>query len=61
MVGHRFSKWRGFHVQVCDGCGLIALSNDLTREAVRLGCDYKYHPSWKKLVRQHTAHNGEPT
>ena len=39
---------------VCETCGLVKLNNRLTDEAVKLGCDYKYHPSWKSLVKNCT-------
>lgn len=57
-VGHQFGPERGIHVHICYGCGLIGLSNDLTRHAIRLGCDFKYHPTWKALKSKLTQHNG---
>jgi hypothetical protein len=57
-IGHQWGKERGFTVQVCLSCGLIGMQNPLTDEAIRLGCDHKYHPSWRSLVRKHTRHNG---
>lgn len=37
---------------VCRACGLVFLSNDLTRWAVKHGCNYKEHPSWAAQVRR---------
>ena len=31
--------------QVCLKCGLVLLNNAATRKAVKLGCDYRIHPS----------------
>lgn len=28
-------------------CGLVYLKNDLTARAMRLGCHYDDHPSWR--------------
>lgn len=32
--------------QVCSNCGLVALNNQFTAWAIRMGCRHKDHPSY---------------
>lgn len=44
---HSFSK----HVagkQCCSKCGLLALNNDFTYWAIKMGCNNSDHPSYRK-------------
>lgn len=38
---HKWRRYRFLPWEVCSRCGLIALRNEPTEKAIRLGCDYK--------------------
>lgn len=45
LIGHSFTgKVGGF--LYCEHCGLIALQNDFTRWAIKVGCLSHLHPSY---------------
>jgi hypothetical protein len=58
MEGHQINDWRVGGKLVCRVCGLVALNNELSRYAVKLGCNYGDHPSWVATVKRLTGHNG---
>ncbi len=58
LEGHQINDWRVGGKLVCRSCGLVALNNELSRCAVKLGCNYADHPTWQATVRQMTKHNG---
>jgi hypothetical protein len=42
---HSFQTVKRISYQVCVKCGLVLLKNKATFKAVKLGCDYRVHPS----------------
>lgn len=50
--GHAFTVFsrRSAWPHVCKTCGLVLLRNPLTERAVRLGCYYADHPSWRRAA-----------
>jgi hypothetical protein len=48
---HRPVKWRPIPWMVCKLCGLVYLNNDLSRRAIRLGCDYHEHKGYQQACK----------
>ena len=46
--GHAFIPLARMPWPHCKRCGLVALKNDVTRKAIKLGCNYDMHSSFKK-------------
>lgn len=42
------TKGPGSSWLICRHCGLVYLGNDISRLCVKLGCDYRKHPSYWK-------------
>lgn len=36
----------------CFSCGHVALNNDISRWATKIGCDYRDHPSYKQRMKK---------
>ena len=52
MRPHRPGKVKFMPWQVCQGCGLVYLRNQLTAWALSKGCDYDIHPDYQRASRQ---------
>ena len=37
---------------VCMRCGLVYLNNDISRAAIKYGCDYRDDPSYQRIERK---------
>ena len=47
---HTFRSVRRMSWEVCTGCGLVRLKNQLTEWCVRNGCNYADHPGYRGAV-----------
>lgn len=36
----------------CKYCGLLYLRNDITQWCIRMGCSYRYHPTYKRTIKR---------
>lgn len=52
MEPHHWKHVRFMSWQVCAYCGLVALKNDFTRWAMRMGCNYKLHRDYQAQYNQ---------
>lgn len=43
----KYTKWL-----VCNRCGLVYLNNELSRVAIKHGCDYKEHSAYKEIEKR---------
>lgn len=48
---HGWGSRRGLPWAVCKWCGLVRFRNRLTKKAIELGCNNRFHPQWKQFVR----------
>lgn len=49
---HGFAKAKFGPWAVCKWCGLVNFRNRLTKKAIELGCNNRFHPQWKSYVKQ---------
>ena len=52
--GHTFKPMPRIGKQLCSGCGLLALRNDITRWCIKKGCNYADNPHHKAALRRLT-------
>lgn len=57
VVPHSFASLRGIPWQVCRGCGLVLLRNELTDFCVRHGCEHESHPFYKRELTKLAERN----
>ena len=50
----RWYKLGKIPYEICAGCGLVALRNEISRWALRHGCDYKDDPGWPEALERLT-------
>jgi hypothetical protein len=62
LVPHHRGTIRGIPWPVCARCGHVYFTNPLAMWVLKMGCDHKWHPDWKRvrvtLVRQHQKEKG---
>ncbi len=51
VTPHHFVARRSVGREVCQGCGLLRLRNDLTEWAVKRGCDYREAAGYADALR----------
>jgi hypothetical protein len=49
---HSFLPLKGVGKLYCVYCGLVNLNNDPTRWAVKMGCNYKDHVSYRNKMKK---------
>jgi len=48
MEAHNAGMIKGIPWQVCKKCGLVYLRNDISKLAIRLGCNHELHQEFKQ-------------
>lgn len=54
IEAHSFVSLKQVGRQYCRKCGLIAVNNELSQWAVRMGCNYSDHPSYQATIHRFT-------
>lgn len=54
FVGHRYGSIKGIPWRVCMYCGHIAFTNPLSMWIHEVGCDHRWHPDYRRMIKKLT-------
>ena len=49
---HSTIKIKNIPWSYCKYCGLVFLNNSITKWCIKMGCNNRYHPQYKKMINK---------